>query len=256
VVKEQSESREVFGMPIDRALSLVNSINVGALWVVAVAGAIIAVSTFFIIKWQHEISAAKDKAFEKYKIGVAVEIADANARAEEAKLELEKFKQPRHFVQSANFEQVGKMYLAGRRFDLSAIADWEPMMLAQEVRKALVSIGMIEVLSKTKDHWTPPNGAMPIGAIVRPGVAVRACEEPTTAPTNKPTPARILGALLADSGLGTKDSPVFLEPWEKDDCSEPGLLHVEIGSKLPVRWQAPESMKVVYPSFQISVPKQ
>lgn len=178
-----------------------------------------------------------------------------NGQAETAKLELARIKLPRHFTASANFDAVGHKYLAGTKFDLSANADVEPMMLALEVRSALASIGMVEQLSRAANHWTPPNGGMPVGGIIRPGVAVRGCQNTVDAP-DKPNPARILGALLADSGLGTKDSPVFNEPADKGDCAiDKDVLHVEIGSKILTPWKPPRGASVVYPSFQLEVPK-
>ena len=55
-----SESRRMFGLPLERALELVNTINVAALWAAAIAGAFIAVTAYFTIKWQGEIQSAKD----------------------------------------------------------------------------------------------------------------------------------------------------------------------------------------------------
>lgn len=182
-------------------------------------------------------------------------IAGLEKEAKEAELELANLKASRHLQTSANFEAVGKTYLAGKKFDLSANPDFEPMMLALEIRRALSSIGMIEQLSNTKDHWNPPNHGMPIGTILRPGVAVRACVNPVGLPSDKPTTERILAGLLADSGLGAKDSPVFLEPWEAADCSDPALLHVEVGSKIVSPWTPSPGAQVIYPRFQLSMPE-
>jgi len=161
---------------------------------------------------------------------------------------------PRHLVPSANFDAIGRKYLAGKKFDLTAIPEYEPMMLAIEIRKALTSIGMLEQVSATKDHWTPPSGALPIGTILRPGIAVRACVNPVATPASQATPERILAGLLADSGLGTKASPVFIEPWESDDCAQPDLLHVEVGGKILIPWSPRVGTQVVFPKFDLIVP--
>jgi hypothetical protein len=79
-----SESRRIFGLPLERALELVNAINVAALWAAAIAGAFIAVTAYFIIKWQGEIQSTKDAAFETYKTGVSAKVAEAKQEGIEA----------------------------------------------------------------------------------------------------------------------------------------------------------------------------
>jgi hypothetical protein len=79
-----SESRRILGLPLERALELVSAINVAALLAVAIAGAFIAVTAYFIIKWQGEIQMAKDSAFETYKLGVAAQVAEAKKEGIEA----------------------------------------------------------------------------------------------------------------------------------------------------------------------------
>jgi hypothetical protein len=162
---------------------------------------------------------------------------------------------PRTFSPSTEFASVGKQYLAGKEFDLTAENSFEPMTLALAVRKQLLAIGMVERLSNATNHWSPPNGGLPVGEIIRPGIAVRSCDSQTAEP-NRPTPARILGALLSDSGLGSKEAPVFVEPAAKDDCAKaPDVLHVEVGEKIVLPWTPPPGTVVVHPKFQLEVAK-
>jgi hypothetical protein len=162
---------------------------------------------------------------------------------------------PRTFSPSTEFASVGKQYLAGIEFDLTAENSFEPMTLALAVRKQLLAIGMVERLSNASNHWSPPNGGLPVGEIIRPGIAVRSCDS-QTAESNRPTPARILGALLSDSGLGSKEAPVFVEPAAKDDCAKaPDVLHVEVGEKIVLPWTPPPGTVVVHPKFQLEVTK-
>jgi hypothetical protein len=159
---------------------------------------------------------------------------------------------PRHFVPNQRFISAGKAHLTGKIFDLSAGNEFEPMTLAIEIRRALLSIGMKEQLSNALNHWTPAGGEMPIGEIIRPGVAVRGCESRATV---TPTPATILGGVLADSGLGSKDSPVFVEPADEDDClANPNLLHVEVGSKILIPWQPKPGQEIEHPKLLLTVP--
>jgi integrase len=83
----------------------VDTMNVIYLWMLAIgAGAAIAIAltSWFIIKWQGEIQRGKDVEFEKYKLATKVktdqlekETADANTRALELKVELAKLRTPR-----------------------------------------------------------------------------------------------------------------------------------------------------------------
>jgi hypothetical protein len=79
-----SESRKIFGLSLERALDLANAVNVSALWAAAIAGAFIAVTGYFIIKWQGEIQRAKDASFEAYKLGVSAQVAEARKEGIEA----------------------------------------------------------------------------------------------------------------------------------------------------------------------------
>jgi hypothetical protein len=181
--------------------------------------------------------------------------AHAYERAQQANLELAKIKSPREFRPSANFEAVGKKYLAGIKFDINANADVDSMMLAVAIRNGLLALGMNEVTSHANEKWTPPGGGQAIGVIIRPGIAIRSCDN-EKAPKNKATPARILGGLLADSGLGTKDSPIFLEPADADDCrKDASVLHVEIGGKILEPWGPKDRETLTYPRFEVTMPK-
>lgn len=162
---------------------------------------------------------------------------------------------PRTFSPSPQFASVGKRYLVGKEFDLAAENEFEPMKLALAIRPQLLTIGMIERLSNAANHWSPPNGGLPIGEIIRPGIAVRSCDNKIAEP-NRPTPARILGALLSDSGLGSKEAPIFIEPADADDCAKaPDVLHVEVGQKIVMPWTPPPGTVVVYPKLQLEVAK-
>jgi hypothetical protein len=126
--------------------------------------------------------ASIDAANANERAGNAIrEAANANEKAAglekdaaQLRIELAKLKLPRHMAPlDAAHIAAGKEYLTGKKYDLSASPDFEPMAVAEEIRGVLGSIGMVEQLSNTKDHWTPPNGGLPIGTILRPGIAVR-----------------------------------------------------------------------------------
>jgi hypothetical protein len=162
---------------------------------------------------------------------------------------------PRQFLPNSEFASVGKRYLVGKEFDLAAENEFEPMMLALSIRQQLLAIGMFERLSNAKDHWSPPNGGQPVGEIIRPGIAVRSCDNKTAEP-NRSTPAKILAGLLSDSGLGSKDAPIFVEPADADDCAKaPDVLHVEVGEKIVMPWTPPPGTVVAHPKLQLETVK-
>ena len=176
------------------------------------------------------------------------EIASLRDRASNAELELAKIKKPRELNISAAFSEVGRKYLEGTKFDLWANPDWEPMELALKVRDALASIGMEEQRSATPSAWNPPAGGMPVGSgILRSGVAVRVCKDALQPRTR----AAVLAQLLSNALGGTHENPVTIEPWDTSRCSEPDLLHVEIGSKALTPWVPPAEATVVYPEAPI-----
>ena len=63
------------------ALSAANKIMVGSLIVAALAAVIVAVSTYFVIRWGDKLSELKDASFEAYKVDASKIIALANQSA-------------------------------------------------------------------------------------------------------------------------------------------------------------------------------
>jgi hypothetical protein len=58
-------------------------------------GVIVGLSTWVVVRLQREEIAASKQEFERYKLGVEKDIAEANARTKQAELELQRLKQPR-----------------------------------------------------------------------------------------------------------------------------------------------------------------
>jgi len=86
---------------------------------VAIAATAAVVATAGSIVAHKREAAASDEALERYKLGTAKGIADANARAAEAKLALEKFKEPRTLDPSSNTPLVaGLKKYEGTRVDI------------------------------------------------------------------------------------------------------------------------------------------
>jgi hypothetical protein len=153
--------------PIDTWLAVFKAIHLGALVVAIVAALVIAVTSFFIIRWQSEIQSRKQAEFEHYRDSVAARVeeariagaaaneraAAANARAAElekaakdTQLDLERLKQhvaPRH-LRRTQADQIIRI-VQGYPFLLPVVVlpnDHEAANYAREIVNALSAAGM------------------------------------------------------------------------------------------------------------------
>jgi hypothetical protein len=88
--------RRMLGLGLDSW----NNIMIASLAFGALAAVIVGVSTYVIIRLQKAEAAATAEEFSRYKLATEKSISDANARAAEAQLALEKFKTPRSIPQA------------------------------------------------------------------------------------------------------------------------------------------------------------
>jgi hypothetical protein len=147
-----------------------NVIMVSFLGLGAIAAVVVGVSTAVIIKLQKQEAADSARAFATYKLEAGENIAAANARAAEAdqkaaeaKLELEKFKAPRS-LDRAQLERITEAMkpFSGFPFDFSIQPDGETIGLMEQIGGALKSAGLT---------WEPWHGRTPgMPAFLQPGV--------------------------------------------------------------------------------------
>jgi hypothetical protein len=150
MIAVSSEVRRMFGHDLPW---WVDTMNVIYLWMLAIgAGAAIAIAltSWFIIKWQGEIQRGKDIDFEKYKLETKVktdqlerETADANARALETKLELAKLRTPRIITPEQQSRIAEKIKpFSGIAFDLAVVSsDQDTVDLLPTIEDALTQGG-------------------------------------------------------------------------------------------------------------------
>jgi hypothetical protein len=159
--------------------------------VAAVAATAVGVSQFIIIRLQRASEAKTRREFERYKLGVAAKVeearkegveagraagnalartadlerqaeqlrketAEANARASQSQLALERFKQPRLLSEQQLSTIAGKLkQFAGTRFDAAVLpGDPEAIIFLSFITATLESAGWIWV------EWNPPNGPL------------------------------------------------------------------------------------------------
>jgi hypothetical protein len=119
------------------------------------------VATWAVVHLQRIEIAKSEDDLERYKLNTAKEISEANARAAEARLELEKFKLPRDL----SAEQLGKLTatvskFSGTIFDVGAAStDPEHLFLLSQIVYALKDAGWTLV------NWQGPGQVISGGSI-------------------------------------------------------------------------------------------
>jgi hypothetical protein len=147
---------------------------VGSLIIAAAFALIAGFATWAVVRLQRiEIAASKDE-FNKFKVESDVKLAEANARALEAKVELEKFKADRKLTPEQQAIVADKVRrFQGIKFDTGlASTDPEYIVLLNAIEAALKSAGWIPI------EWHGPGltvnraPSLPAGLVSVAGVAI------------------------------------------------------------------------------------
>jgi hypothetical protein len=94
--------------------------------------------------------ASSNEEFERYKIDAGKDIAEANARAVEAQLALERYKAPRQLTPEQQAHISAKIASFGKTpFDVALQPDLEPIGLMRQILSALKQAGWTHVAWKT-----------------------------------------------------------------------------------------------------------
>jgi len=198
---------------------------VGFLIVAGLFALLAAAATWAVVRIQRIELATSKEEFEKYKLDTGKEIAEANARAAEAKLELEKFRSPRSLSLDQQDRIVVKMNaFAGQQFDVGwVVGDPEVGTIGTLIEDLLRRAGLKQVDWKGGDivfsrQGRPINGMVSLnGIVIQMDSSVVALFWPT---------ADALAKALNAEGI-----PAKAEPGSGTAAENKNAMHVLIGKK-------------------------
>lgn len=205
----------------------------GNVWLVAIT-VVLAGAVFFtqfmsvrrakeLTQAQSELAVAKDRQLAIDLKGKDEKIAEANARAAEAMLALEKFKRPRRLTSEQHALLIEKLKpFAGTEYDLAA-KDPEPLDLALDIESALRAAGW------TIRSWTDggivtnlPGRPFVVGHIVLSGIDVQMRD-----PDLSNARDAFVNALTLAGFEGVRGSAANVPP----EYPNRSVLHIMIGTK-------------------------
>lgn len=152
------------------------------------------------------------------------ETAEANARAFEAKLELEKFRAPRTIsVAQAEILAEGLKQFAGTRFEFAAGNETEALSLVDAISDILTGIGWVA---------RPSEATIVITRLSRPSVALAAEQgvsiQALPSATNEIAAGRALAVLLTQIGIASRFE--WAAPGHSSKQFSPAVL-IAVGKK-------------------------
>ncbi len=181
-------------------------------------------ATWAVVRLQRvEISESKEE-LDRYKLETAKEISEANARAAEAQLELEKFKAPRKLDESqvARVKALAARF-PGTPFDVSVNLESEPQNFAAQIGSLLESAGWV-----WKNRNNTPGLAIRLGpheAGLLNGGPPLGLEIDVSKTLDWSAPLLALGNALQAEGF----QPVMNSA--TDNSASPDAVHLYFGSK-------------------------
>jgi hypothetical protein len=155
----QETGKQMGGDSLAWWIDLVSRAYLWAVILAAVAAVAIAVTSWFVIKWQADLQREKDAAFEKYMVDAAVEVATLTKQAAALNLELERIKAPRSLDASQQTRMVEQLKpFAGQEYSFNVFPDPEPISLMQIIDNVLKNAGWVRIRSQLGDIETQGAG--------------------------------------------------------------------------------------------------